>query len=142
MNSKNPAATILITLAIILAGALGYMAFKQKFAASSTTPFPLPTPEASENAQIITLGQPITMRQGSIAKLINTDWEIKIVKFYNSPCPKEVQCFWSGVGTEFEYRLNGQVQKGIDLLQAFGYQTTIVKTDHQTYVRLVVEKIK
>ena len=79
-------------------------------------------------------------KQGQTAKITNTGLEIEITAFYNNPC-KGV-CVWSGVGIGFEYRFNGEIQKGINLVQAFGYQTTIVKTDHETYANLVVEKMK
>lgn len=93
--------------------------------------------EANNNMTVL-LGQPFTLGKDQIIKIANTGLEVKITDFYNSPC---VQCIWSGVGIGFEYHLNGLVQKGINLVQAFGYQTTVIKTDNKTYANLIVERI-
>ena len=95
-----------------------------------------------ERILLVSLEQQFTLKKGQVAKIVATGLEVEIKAFFNSPCPKGAQCFWSGVGIEFEYRLNGQKQKGINLVQVFGYQTTIVKTDYETYADIVVGTIK
>lgn len=87
------------------------------------------------------LGKEFTLKKNQTAQIMNTGLEVKITEFYNSPCPDGVQCVWSGVGIGFEYRLNGEIQNGIDLVQAFGYQIKVIKTDYETYATLTVEKI-
>ena len=120
-----------LIIAVVLAGALGYVVLVKK---------PAPTEQPNNDRVLVSLRQQLTLKKGQVAKIANTGLEIEITAFFNSPC--EGQCFWSGVGVEFEYRFNGEVQKGINLVQAFGYQTTIVNTDHETYANLVVEKMK
>lgn len=142
MNQKGFANIVLIVLVVILVGTVGYLAFNQKSSTSTPTPLPTPVPGPKNNTVSISLGQQFTLKKAQVAKIADTGLGIEITAFYNSPCPAGVQCVWSGVGIGFEYRFNGQVQKGINLVQAFGYQTTIVKTDHETYANLVVEEMK
>jgi len=132
MNQKGFANIVLVVLVIILAGVAGYFTFNQK----SSSPVPTLSPIT------VSLGQQFTLKKDWVAKIADTGLEVEITAFFNSPCPAKVQCVWSGVGIGFEYRFNGEVQKGIDLVQAFGYQTTIIKTDHEIYADLVVEKMK
>ena len=94
------------------------------------------------NTVSVSLGQQFTLKKDQVAKIVDTSLEVEITAFYNSPCPTGVQCIWSGVGIGFEYRFNGQAQNGINLVQVFGYQTTIVGTNHETYANLIVEKMK
>ncbi len=136
MENKRFKKIVFVTLVVILVGVVGYFTFNQK----NSTPTPEPGPE---NKIISTaLGQQFNLKKGQIAKIGDTGLEVEITEFYNSPCPEGAQCIWSGVGIALEYRFSGQVQKGIDLVQAFGYQTTIVKTDHETYADLTVENMK
>ena len=78
----------------------------------------------------------------SSAKIIDEDFEIKITEFFNSPCPEGSQCVWEGVGIAFEYYQGREVETGIDLVQAFGYETTIIHSDYETYARLSISKIE
>jgi hypothetical protein len=89
----------------------------------------------------VSLGQSFTLKKNQVATIADTGLEVTIRTFYNSPCVADVQCVWSGVGTEFEYRLNGQVQRGVDLAEAFGYRMTTINTDYETYATLIVEKM-
>ena len=125
MNQKRFANIVFVVLVVILAGTVGCSA---------------PVPE--NNTVSVSLGQHFTLKKWQVAKIANTGLEVEIVAFFNSPCPAGAQCFWSGVGVAIECRLNGQVQKGFDRVRAFGYQTTVVNTDHETYANLVVEKMK
>lgn len=95
---------------------------------------------AEENKVSFDLGQEFILHENESASITNENLQVKVTKFYNSPCPKGVQCIWSGVGVELEYSQNGQQVKGIDLKQAFGYETTILWTDYETYAKLVVKK--
>lgn len=88
----------------------------------------------------VSSGEAFILHQNQSA-IINKDIEIRIVHFHNSPCPEYARCVWSGVGIDLEYYHNGEVKKGINLVQAFGYQTTILETDHETYAKLEVNKL-
>ncbi len=158
MNQKGFANVILVIIIVIFAGAAGYLVFNNQKVrisipiATAQTPTSTPvtpapagdsssTPEPNNYSSIVSLGQQFTLKKNQFIKTAGSGLEIGIIEFYNSPCPKDAQCFWSGIGIEFEYRFNGEVKKGMDLVRAFGYQTTIVKTDHETYANLVIEKI-
>ena len=157
-NQKGFINIVLIVLIVMLAGTVGYLAFNQKSSVPSPAPSPTPgststpisTPTSSptpapgpkNDTVSVSLGQQFTLKKNRVAKIADTGLEVEIAAFYNSPCPAGVQCFWSGIGIGFEYHFNGQVQRGVDLVQAFGYQTTVVKTDFKTYADLVVEKMK
>jgi hypothetical protein len=152
MNNK----TLFVIGVLILVLGVGFVAYNtgknnqvknvvvQQNPIPTSIPEPIPTPNPTQkpsNKTITTsLGQQFTLKQGQTAKISSIGLEVEITEFYNSPCTG--QCVWSGVGLGFEYRLNGEVQKGITLVQAFGYQTTIIKTDYETYANLIVEKIK
>ena len=94
----------------------------------------------ANNAVPITLGQKFTLKKDETAKLADTGLEIEITQFFNTPCPKTVQCVWSGVGVQLLARMNGQTQKGMDALQAFGYITRIITSDHATYADIIVSQ--
>lgn len=91
------------------------------------------------SAKYISLDEVVTLKEGQTVKLKDSDFEITVDKFYNSPCKGE--CLWSGVGVGLQYKSGGETQKGIDLTQAFGHKITIVKTDHATFVTLKIAKI-
>ncbi len=105
------------------------------------TPFSAPESKAKNNFISVSLGQPFTLKKAQVAKMADTGLEVEVKAFYNNPCPEGRQCMWSGIGIDFEYRLNGQVQKGLDLVQAFGYKITLLKSDYETYANLKLEKI-
>jgi hypothetical protein len=89
----------------------------------------------------VSLDEEFVLHESQYAVIENEDLEIGITEFFNSPPPDGVEAFWSGVGIAFEYRHAGDVQKGINLVQAFGYQTTIIDTDHETFARLKLIKL-
>lgn len=136
MSQKGLVKIILGIIIVILASTVGYLAITQ----GEIFPSSISGPKPKNNT--VSLGQQFTLKKGQTTKIANTDLEVGITEFYNSPCSKDVQCFWSGVGIGFEYHFNGEVQKGIDLVQAFGYQITTIKTDYETYANLIVEKMK
>jgi len=97
--------------------------------------------EPETNPFFFSLGEPFTLGLNQVATITDTGLEVEITGFINSPCPKGAQCIWSGVGIDFTYRLNGKVEKGVNLTEAFGYQVVIGETDYETYANLTVEKI-
>jgi len=93
------------------------------------------------NTLSVSLGEEFTLHEKQSAKIENEGLELKITEFYNSPCPERVECIWSGIGIGFEYSYNGEIERGINLVKVFGYKTTIIKTDYETYAILKIEKI-
>lgn len=152
MNQKRFTIIVLGIIIVVLVGAVGYLAFNnQKTPVSAPAPgsneTSSSTPGPKNNSKTVSLRQRFTLKKNQFAKIADTGLEIGIIQFYNSPCPgpndpEGTVCDWSGVGIEFEYRFNGEVLSGINRTSAFDYQTTIVKTDHETYASLVVEKMK
>ncbi len=145
MNQKAFAVTAVIVLVIVIASVMGYLVFAQKSYMNVPISSPASMSQPENNVVSVSLGQQFVLKQGQVARVVGTDLEIEITKFYNSPCPPGMQCIWSGVGIEFEYRFNGEVKKGRNiapsqLVQVFGYKITIVGTDHETYANLVIEK--
>ncbi len=83
-------------------------------------------------------GESFELKKGQIVGLKGTGFELEILRFFNQPCPPNVKCVWSGVGIEFEYRSNGQSVRGINLVKAFGYKTTIVRSDYESFAVLKI----
>ena len=99
--------------------------------------------KTTQNAETIqvNLDEEFTLHKNQSATLTHEDLTITITDFVYSPCPKGAECFWSGLGVVLEYDHNGEVQKGTNLSQAFGYQTTIVDSDYKTYAKLKITKM-
>jgi hypothetical protein len=98
------------------------------------------TPDEVTNGsdQLIELGTEFTLRKNESAIVQNIGYKITITNFFNSPCPDGAQCLWSGVGVTLKHSLKGEVKEGIDMTEAFGYKTTIIDTDHETYAKLKI----
>lgn len=92
------------------------------------------------NEIIITTGEEFLIKKGQKARMRGTGLELEIINFYNQPCPPGVKCVWSGVGIEFEYRHKGQIKRGINLAEAFGYRTLIIKSDYESYAVLMIKQ--
>jgi len=95
-----------------------------------------------EQGATIALGQEFTIGKDCFVKIKDTDLEVGITGFYNHPCPENVQCIWSGLSVELEYRVNREVKQYADLVQQYGYKTQMVKSDYETYATLKVETSK
>jgi len=93
-----------------------------------------------QNDSSVRLGEEFILKENQGVTVEGTGFELKILKFFNNPCPPNVECFWSGVGVEFEYRYDGQVKRGINLVRAFGYRTTIVRSDYGSYAVLRITR--
>ena len=136
MNTKGFANVILIALVVLFigaAGTVGYLTLKEKFSD--------PTLNTTPSSLTVPLGYNFTLNKGQTAKIGNTGLEVTITGFINSGCPAGAECFWSGQGIEFEYRFNGETLSGMDLVQAFGFEVTVVESDYETYASLIVEKM-
>ena len=137
-----------IVVAVVLAAALGiawYLSLPPAEPPGNGTDAPPtgePGPGESSGARNFSaaLGKEFDLRLGQTAEIKGTGLTITVKQFFNSPCPPGARCVWSGVGALLEYRKDGETKQGIDLAEAFGYRTEIVRTDHESYVRLVVRK--
>lgn len=78
------------------------------------------------------------LHQNEQAVFKKEELTIRILKFYNSPCPKGANCIWSGVGVELECIHKKDTARGIDLSAAFGYKIKILETDHEKFARLIL----
>jgi|SRR6185503_15089512 len=149
MKQKDTKIIALVVLVLTLALVVGYLAVTHNSAISLFAPTPSPTPTVTPppiidhgGITLASLGHEFILKKSEVAKLSDANGlEIEIIQFFNSPCPADVQCFWSGVGVSFEMRLNGQVQKGMDALEAFGFHAVVVKTDYETYATFLVERM-
>ncbi len=94
----------------------------------------------SQDHSSVRLGDEFTLNESQRVRLEGTGFELRIVRFFNSPCPPDAECVWSGVGIAFEYRYNGQVKRGINLVKAFGYRTIIIRSDYESYAVLRIER--
>ena len=92
----------------------------------------------SPNHFCVKLGEEFELKKDQRVGLLGTNFEIEILAFYNQPCPPNVKCIWSGIGIEFEYRYDGQVKRGINLVKAFGYEATVIKSDYESYAILKI----
>jgi len=93
-----------------------------------------------QNDSSVRLGEEFTLKESQRIMLEGTGFELQILRFFNNPCPPNVECVWSGVGIEFEYMYRGQVKRGINLVRAFGYRTTIIRSDYESYAVLRITR--
>jgi len=90
----------------------------------------------------VSLDEEFTLHENQSAIIESENYEIKITEFSNSPCPDEVVCVWGGVGIHFEYTYKGEIEKGTNIFRAFGYRTSVIETDYETFAILKITKIE
>ena len=104
-------------------------------------PTPSPTPTGAKKIIKADLGKQFTLKKAQYAMIGDTGLEVEVTEFYNSPCPPDVTCIWSGVGTAFEARMLFETTaQGVDAVDAFGYHIEVVKSDNETYANFIVQK--
>ena len=96
----------------------------------------------SQNHFFVELGEEFELKKNQRVELVRTGFELEIRRFFNQPCPPNVKCVWSGIGIDFEYRYNGQLKRGINLVKAFGYKISIIKSDYESYAILKIMQDK
>ena len=97
---------------------------------------------SSGNYFSVELGQEFELKKGQRAGVAGTGFELTILNFFNQPCSPGAKCVWSGIGIEFEYRYNGQMSRGINLVKGFGYTTDNIRSDYESYAILRVTEDK
>ncbi|NQU98442.1 hypothetical protein HQ533_03160 [Candidatus Woesearchaeota archaeon] len=99
------------------------------------------TPDTQHYEDIyVNLNEEFILHLNQTAIIKDVDFEVKILEFYNSPCPRGAKCIWSGLGVELEYTHNGEVKKGMDIGLAFGYKIIIIETDYETFAKMIIEE--
>lgn len=95
--------------------------------------------ETDQPEQLVELGTEFTLHKNESAIIQNIGYKITITNFFNSPCPEGAQCLWSGIGITLKHSLKGEIKEGIDMTEAFGYSTTIIDTDYETFAKLKIQ---
>ncbi len=137
-----------LTLAVLIAGVL-VAAGCTRF--TESTPEDLQEPDVTNTSEVldvpetyedlsVSLGEEFTLHENQSAKIESEGYEVTITSFANSPCPEDVVCVWEGVGIAFEYTYDGEMKKGMNLTRAFGYETTIVDSDYETFAIVSITK--
>ncbi len=92
----------------------------------------------------VLLGEEFILHENQTAIIESEDIEIKIVKFYNLPCPKNASCFFASPYIEFETNYKGDIKRAYNNigLKFLGYQTIIIDSDYKTYAKLQINKMK
>ncbi len=93
----------------------------------------------SGSDQLIELGTEFTLGKNESAIVQNAGYKITVTNFFNSPCPEGAMCIWSGIGIAFKHTLKGEVKEGVNLTEAFGYKTSIIDTDYETFAKLKIQ---
>lgn len=94
----------------------------------------------SQNHFLVELGEEFEIKKEQTVSVVGTNFQLEILAFFNQPCPPYVNCLWSGVGIEFEYRSDGLLRRGINVMEAFGYKITVIKTDYESFAILRITK--
>lgn len=96
----------------------------------------------SQNHFFVELGEEFELKKNQRVELVRTGFELEIRRFFNQPCPPNIKCVWSGIGIDFAYKYNGHLKSGINLLKAFGYKISIIKSDYESYAILKIMQDK
>ena len=87
-----------------------------------------------------TFGKTISLKKGEIVKFPDGG-TVTVTGFYNKPCPKGVNCIWSGQDVYYSVTANGKQYKKDKIgapSEDFPYVVTIGKSDYSTYAELTV----
>jgi len=117
------------------------------FALALDVPSQTSTTEPSSNVKIVSLGEEFTLKKGETARVEDLNVFLKVKDFIYSPCPKEVQCIWSGLAVVFELTVDGKVYGSLFdnsphnvPLHKSPYDVLVEKTDYKTYATFVINK--
>ena len=129
MNQKGLVNIAIIIGIIVLVGIAGYFVLRQRITFSR-----IPT--------TVLLGQEFTLKKGETAQVKGLSVFLKVTDFIYSPCPKSVQCFWSGLAVDYELTVDGKIYYG-----SWGgnppppeapYDVLVNKTNYKTYATFVI----
>jgi hypothetical protein len=89
----------------------------------------------------VSLGQDFVLKKGQVAYFKGTDVSLKILDFYNHPCPKGSQCFWSGLDVYYQLSVGGKTYAKDNTgaaVDSFPYVVAVKDSDYQTYAKFNV----
>ena len=66
----------------------------------------------------VNLNQEFSLVKNQSASIESENLKIKLLKITYQPCPKHVECFWSGLGVDFEVAKDGQIQNGTTAIES------------------------
>ena len=100
-------------------------------------PSRIPNIPSTEMEKIVNLGEEFTLVKGESARVKGLNVSLKIKEFIYSPCPKGVQCVWSGLAVVYELNIDGK-----DYTNAYNtpYDVLILDTNFKTYAKFIIEK--
>jgi len=139
MNFKRLAFRKTFTILILIISLIGAYLFYEN---SLTQYYPLPSLSlpAIGGKRIVDFNKAFILRKGEIAFVRNTDVSLKITGFVYAPCPKGMQCVWSGLGVDYELTVNGQVYVHPGTAQNAPYYVWIKQSDYKTYAKFLIKK--
>ncbi|NQU78002.1 hypothetical protein HQ544_04880 [Candidatus Falkowbacteria bacterium] len=88
----------------------------------------------------VSLGEEFTLHKNQPAIIDDENFTITVTEFYNSPCPEDAQCNWSGKGIAYECSHNGVVEEALNATQVCGFNQEYITSDLETYVKLKITK--
>ncbi len=105
------------------------------------TQSPEPT-TASAGSITVSLGEKFTLKKGGIARVKDRDATLQLKDFIYSPCPKNVQCIWSGLAVIYELTVNGKTYDSSfgNPPQGAPYDVSVVESDYKTYATFIITK--
>lgn len=135
MNQKGFANIVIIIGIIIIAGIAGYFILNKQ----SLPPTPTPTPAGTLT---VSLGEEFTLKKGGTARVKDLNVFLKLKDFIYSPCPKGVQCVWSGLAVIYELSVDEKVYDAPlgNLPPKAPYEVLVKNTDFKTYANFVIKK--
>lgn len=135
MDKKIPIAIII--LVVILGIFLdGCSTIKEQ------NPPKIPDTLPKETVIFVNLGEEFTLVKDQSAIIKELNVSLKIKDFIYSPCPKGLQCVWSGLAVFYELTVDGKIygaSRG-DLLSGTPYDVFVKDTDYKTYATFVIDK--
>lgn len=99
-------------------------------------------PVVTENLNKV-LGQEFRLSENQTAVFDEPGVSIKLVGFYNQPCPQGLQCVWSGLDVYYELNVNGKKyihNKTGDKIGDFPFVVEIINSDYKSYAVVKVSK--
>ena len=131
MNQKNIKSIIIAVIIIFIIILYG--------CSNKTTqnPSQIPNTPSTETEKIVNLGEKFTLVKGESARVKGLNVSLKVKEFIYSPCPKGVQCVWSGLAVVYELNIDGKAYTNSYYTP---YDVLVSDTDHKTYAKFTIEK--
>lgn len=144
---------------LVIAGIAGYFVLSLQTTISpvptptptstSTTPTQTPTTESGSSTITVSLGEEFTLKKGETAQVNGLSAFLKVNDFIYSPCPKGLQCIWSGLDVIYDLTVDGKVygshRSDLDnpphkTLYEAPYDVLVKGSDYKTYATFAINK--